>query len=159
MFEKDPHFENIRTKKILKNKNQQKNSHKKSPNRWTFLNTWGKHYRKNILFLIYFLCRFFKKMRIFFKHWENTREKTFFCADLKKMIFVCGLFLVWIYTIPTPRRNFSYERNVFLSSIRILLTWARGCLLQGSATYLQNFFLDENTCCRTWPSLTLKFKN
>ena len=54
-----------------------------------------------------FFVRIFKKMRTFFKHWENTKEKICFCADLKKkMIFLCGFkkkmiffvrIFVWIF--------------------------------------------------------------
>ena len=41
-------------------------------------------------------CADFKKIRNFFKHWENTREKIFFCADfLKIMTFLCGFFCAY----------------------------------------------------------------
>ena len=41
--------------------------------------------------------RIFKKMRIFFKHWENTREKICFCADFKKQYFLCGFLKTWFF--------------------------------------------------------------
>ena len=59
----------------------------KGPTVWTFLCDG---------FLIIFLCRFLKMM-IFFKHWENTREKICFCADFKKQYFLCGFLKTWFF--------------------------------------------------------------
>jgi len=53
---------------------------------------------------------------IFFKHWENTREKICFCADFKKQyffvrsfknrIFLCGLFFVSKKVEKSQLKNF-----------------------------------------------------
>jgi len=39
-----------------------------------------------------FFVRIFKKMRTFFKHWENTKEKICFCADFKNNDFFVRIF-------------------------------------------------------------------
>ena len=61
-------------------------------------------------------------MRIFFKHWENTKEKICFCADFKNNDFfcadVCADFLAKIRTkqiiVFTIRTKTYFFYSVFL---------------------------------------------
>ena len=70
-------------------------------------------------------CADFLKMMTFFKHWENTNEKIFFCADFKKICFLCGflIFFVLIFKKWGPFSNIGKTLKKKYFSVRILKKW------------------------------------